>query len=193
MDDIIARLNPNKTSGLRELGQVDITKLKSMVSKLGEELWQIETKARENEFKVFHHTQHIIFRFPDTSITRLEVHDNPSWTIWKPFLMPIMEAAVEPYNYKKGQFKAVMLAKLKAGYSIDMHRDGLPEYYFLHKIHVPIQTNDQVTFHIKPQNHFLKEGIAYEVNNLLPHYVTNKGEEDRIHLIFEYVNGDFQK
>ena len=86
-----------------------------------------------------------------------------------------------------------MLAKLKAGYSIDMHRDGLPEYYFLHKIHIPIQTNDQVTFHIKPQNHFLKEGIAYEVNNLLPHYVANKGEEDRIHLIFEYVNGDFQK
>ncbi len=188
MNDIIQKLNPNKTASIRELGKVDITELKQLISKLGDQLWEIETNGRENGFAVFHHTQHVIFRFPHTSITRLDVHDNPSWAIWKPFLLPIMEASVKPYGYKNGQFKAVMLAKLKAGHGIDKHRDGLPEYYYLHKIHIPIQTNSKVHFHIEPQDYFLKEGFAYEVNNLLPHYVANKSKQDRIHLIFEYIN-----
>ncbi len=188
MNEILQQLNPNKTESIRELGPIDISTIKQMVERLGDQLWENETEGRENKFAVFHHTQHIIFRFPDTSITRLDVHDNPSWTIWKPFLLPLMEQAVKPYGYENGEFKAVMLAKLKAGYAIDMHKDGLPEYYFLHKIHIPIQTNELVKFHIKPNDYYLKEGYAYEVNNLLSHYVTNKGKEDRIHLIFEYVN-----
>ena len=188
MNEVIAKLNPNKTESIRELGAVNISQLKKMVGTLGDKLWENETEGRENEFAVFHHTQHIIFRFPDTSTTRMNVHDNPSWLIWKSFLLPIMEEVVKPYGYKNGQFKAVMLAKLKAGYAIDIHKDGLPEYYFLHKIHIPIQTNKLVNFHIQPNNYFLEEGIGYEVNNLLPHFVTNKGKEDRIHLIFEYVN-----
>lgn len=177
----------NKTKSIRELGQVDISKLKDWVGKLSEAVWLKETRTRENDFACFHHTQHIIFRFPDDLRDRTIVHDNPIWKIWKPVLKPILTKAVEAYGYQKGHIKAVMLAKLKAGYGIDAHTDGSPSYYFLHKIHIPIQTNEKVDFYIKPNHYHLKEGIAYEVNNIAPHSVTNAGETDRIHLIFEYL------
>jgi hypothetical protein len=180
--------NPNKTESIRELGNIDISKIRTLVHSLGDKLWQLETKGRENEFDCFHHTEHIVFRFPDQTTKRTQIHDNPSWQIWKPYLMPLMEQAVKPYGYKNGAFKAVMLAKLKAGYGIDKHRDGLPEYYYLHKIHIPILTNDKVDFYIKPDTYQLEEGKAYEVNNIVPHAVMNNGNEDRIHLIFEYMD-----
>lgn len=181
------RLNPNKTTNIRELGEVDISKLKQLVLSLSEVVWDKETESRENDFDCFHHTQHIIFRFPNQLNDRTIVHDNPIWNVWKPFLMPILEKAIEPYGYRNGEIKAVMLARLKAGYGIDKHIDGSMSYYFLHKIHIPIQTNEKALFYIEPNTYHLKEGMAYEVNNIVPHAVENQGEEDRIHLIFEYM------
>ena len=181
------KVNPNKTKSIRELGMVDIEKLKQLITSLSETVWEKETKNRENDFECFHHTQHIIFRFPNQLTDRRIVHDNPIWNVWKPFLLPILEKAVEPYDYENGQIKAVMLARLKAGYGIDKHIDGSMSYYFLHKIHIPIQTNDKALFYIEPDTYHLKEGIAYEVNNIVPHAVENLGDEDRIHLIFEYM------
>ncbi len=177
----------NKTKSIRELGQVDITQLKEWVSKLSETVWLKETKTRENDFDCFHHTQHIIFRFPDNLQDRTVVHSNPIWTVWKSMLSPILNQAVADYDYKNGKIKAIMLAKLKAGFEIDAHRDGSPSYYFLHKIHIPIQTNEKVDFYIEPNHYHLKEGFAYEVNNIVRHSVTNGGTTDRIHLIFEYM------
>jgi len=177
----------NKTKSIRELGEIDISQIKNWVHKLSEAVWKKETQSRENDFDCFHHTQHIIFRFPDNLRDRTVVHSNPIWKIWKPILEPILTQAVAPYGYKNGAIKAVMLAKLKAGYGIDAHRDGSPSYYFLHKIHIPIDTNDNVDFFIDPNHYNLKEGMAYEVNNIVSHSVMNNGSTDRIHLIFEYM------
>lgn len=177
----------NKTKNIRELGKVDISELKKWVNKLSEAVWINETKTRENDFDCFHNTQHIIFRFPDDLRDRTIVHSNPIWKIWKPILTPILNQAVTTYGYRKGTIKAVMLAKLKAGNKIDSHTDGSLKYYFLHKIHIPIQTNDKVDFYIKTNSYHLKEGIAYEVNNIVKHSVENRGKTDRIHLIFEYL------
>ena len=184
-------INPNKTKSIRNLGAIDIAELKKEVLSISENVWENETLTRENNFKCFHDTQHIIFRFPDDTTKRTIVHTNPSWWVWESRIMPLIQKAVEPYGYEKGEVKAVMLAKLKAGQGIDNHIDGLAESYFLHKIHIPLKTNDQVKFFIKPNTYFLEEGIAYEVNNILPHYVVNEGKEDRIHLIFEYHNPGF--
>ena len=43
-----------------------------------------------------------------------------------------------------------------------------------------------VDFLIRGQNHYLEEGVAYEVSNLDYHAVTNRGP-DRIHFIFDYT------
>ncbi len=179
-------INPNKTESLLELGQVDISQLKATIDKVSDKVWAKETETRENNFGCFHHTQHIIFRFPDSLDDRTQVHSNPIWDVWSPMLLPILNKAVEPYGYSNGRIKAVMLAKLLAGYKVDAHTDGSPSYYFLHKIHIPIQTDINVDFYIEPHTYNLKEGIAYEVNNIVTHSVHNRSDKDRIHLIFEY-------
>jgi len=102
--------------------------------------------------------------------------------------MPVIEDAVKPYGYIQGNFSRIMLAKLTAGGNIKAHKDGNAAATFPHKIHIPIKTNDKVNFFVNPKTYNFKTGHAYEVNNLAAHFVENLGEEDRIHLIFEYFN-----
>lgn len=178
----------NKTNSIRELGAVDVSAIKDVINRFQEGVWEKETEGRENDYECFHHTQHIICRFPGNLSDRTKVHDYPIWNILKPVLLPVLEEAVKPYGYINGAIKTVIIAKLKAGYGIDKHIDGSPSYYFLHKIHIPIETNDKVSFYIDPQNYYLEEGMAYEVNNVVSHSVQNEGDTDRVHIIFEYHN-----
>ena len=183
-----ALINTNKTKSIRNLGSLDIEYLKSKVLTLSAQVWQIETEERANDFNCFHSTQHILFRFPPDLGDRTKVTDYPIWNVWKPILWPVLQEAIKPYGYKNGAVRSVMLAKLLAGSTIDSHIDGSESYYFLHKIHIPLVTNPDVEFYINSQSHYLEEGHAYEVNNIVPHNVLNKGKTDRIHLIFEYFD-----
>jgi aspartyl/asparaginyl beta-hydroxylase (cupin superfamily) len=83
-----------------------------------------------------------------------------------------------------------MLARMAAGGVIHPHRDANPSAKWPHKIHVPLQTNDKVTFFVDGVGYRLPEGEAVEVNNMGVHAVTNESETDRIHLIFEYYDLD---
>jgi len=176
----------DKTTSLRSLTTVDISELKVVVDNLTEEIWLDGTSKRENDFACFEQTQHIIFRFPFDTRDRTSVFSNDTWKAWQSVLMPIIRQAVEPYQYDDGRLGAVMLAKLPAGAQIHRHIDGSPSYPFIHKIHVPIVTNPLVSFFIDPQTYYLREGQAYEVNNIVKHGVLNKGRKDRVHLIFDY-------
>jgi hypothetical protein len=101
-----------------------------------------------------------------------------------------MEKAITPYALQKPVYPKVMLARLAAGAVIDRHADGGGSNLFTHKIHVPIQTSEQALMFIGDKSFHLKEGRAYEVNNLAPHAVKNSGVIDRIHLIFEVFESD---
>ena len=59
-----------------------------------------------------------------------------------------------------------------------------------HRIHVPITTNPRVRFMIGGRPYQFKVGEAYEINNQKQHSVANKGKEDRITFIFDYVPAD---
>ena len=80
-----------------------------------------------------------------------------------------------------------MAAKLLAGQKIIQHWDKHPSFHCGHRIHVPITTNSRVRFMIDGQPYRFKIGEAYEINNQLNHSVMNKGNEDRITFIFDYV------
>jgi hypothetical protein len=174
-----------KPEYIRELGPVDIAHIKELVSRLPDQLWEIEDARKENQFLCFHHTRHIIFRFSENFTELRRSYSKPIWTVWQNRLVPILEQVVAPYNFRLNTYPRVMLARLAAGYAIDRHRDGEGAFLFTHKIHIPIQTNDRASFFIKDKSFHLQEGFAYEVNNLDVHAAENLGETDRIHLIFE--------
>ena len=93
-------------------------------------------------------------------------------------------------NWLRGIYPRVMLARMPAGGAIQPHRDANPAAKWPHKIHVPIVSNDQVVFRVEGAQYVMPEGEAVEVNNMGTHAVDNRGDTDRIHLIFEYYDPD---
>jgi hypothetical protein len=180
-----------KPNDISVLGAVDAVKLTALAIRVSEQAWAEEDSRKENDFDVFHHTQHVIFRFIAGNRDPEDSYANPAWEIWKPVLMPIMETAIAPYGFRNPQFPKAMLAKLAAGHQIDPHYDGAGSNQRVHKIHVPLVTNPDATFLVDGRSFHLETGTAYEVNNILSHGATNAGAEDRIHFIFEVFEGDY--
>jgi hypothetical protein len=182
--------NPRKTTSVRHLGRVDIDALLAAVQAIPEATWDAENADKPNKFEALDRTRHIVFRFVDSTRDWRGSHDRPLWADWRGLLEPVMAQAVRDYGYANGVFPRVMLARMAAGGMIQPHIDANPAAKWPHKIHVPLATNDKVGFRIGDTIHHFPVGEAVEVNNLGPHAVRNDGETDRIHLIFEYYDGD---
>ena len=80
-----------------------------------------------------------------------------------------------------------MAAKLYAGERITPHVDKHPSFHIAHRIHIPITTNEHVRLTIAGRPYQLQLGRAYEVNNQSTHSVMNRGKDDRITFIFDYM------
>jgi hypothetical protein len=182
--------NPRKTTSIRQLGKVDISRLREAVLALPESVWDEENSTKPNRFDTLGSTRHILFRFVSNFLDWRQSHDRPLWNEWRSLLEPMLAAATAEYGYARGAFPRVMLARMAPGGVIEEHCDTNPAAYWPHKIHVPIQTNDDVDFFVDSVRYHFPEGEAVEVNNMAWHAVENRGTTDRIHLIFEYYDLD---
>lgn len=182
--------NPRKTTTIRRLGPVDIAALKAAVLALPEAVWDAENATKPNRFEALDRTRHIVFRFVDSVRDWRSSHDRPAWAEWQALIEPVLQQAVAPYGYANGQFPRVMFARMAPGGEIKPHRDANAAAKWPHKIHVPLLTNDKVTFYVEGTGYHMPEGEAAEVNNMGVHAVKNDGDTDRIHLIFEYFDPD---
>lgn len=54
-----------KTIGITKLGKVDISALKETILSIDQKSWDYEKKNRNNNFKVFHQTEDILFKIQD--------------------------------------------------------------------------------------------------------------------------------
>jgi hypothetical protein len=183
-------VNPRKTTTVRRLGQVDISALREAVLALPEAVWEAENADKPNRFDALDSTRHIVFRFVSSFQDWRQSYARPVWDEWKALLEPVLEQATADYGYERGEYPRVMLARMPAGGAIQPHRDANPAAKWPHKIHVPIQTSEKVTFFVDGVGYHLPEGEAAEVNNMGVHAVRNEGDADRIHLIFEYYDID---
>jgi len=182
--------NPRKTSTIRRLGIVDIGRLREAVLAIPETVWNVEDADKPNRFGALDMTRHIVFRFVSNFLDWRDSYERPLWAEWRPLVEPILTVATAEYGYARGSFPRVMLARMAPGGVIHPHRDENPAAKWPHKIHVPIQTNDDVTFFVDGVGYHFAEGEAVEVNNMGVHAVKNLGATDRIHLIFEYFDLD---
>jgi hypothetical protein len=178
-----------KPARVRPLGAVGIEELRRRVARLSETVWRREDAAKENDFPCFHHTRHVIFRFIEGNRDPRRFYSHPIWAVWQPLLLPVLARAATPYGYAAPVYPKVMLARLAAGHGIDRHVDGEGSHPYVHKIHVPLDTNPEAVLTVDGQDFHLAAGRAFEVNNLAPHAAFNGGEEDRTHLIFEVFEG----
>lgn len=175
---------------LRELGAVDIAALRGAVLAQEDAAWY-EDKYRQEAFEVHHATQSIVVLFVD--IDRwpdIVVKKEPGWPRLAEIALPLMNHIISRHYEPGGTVIRAMAAKLVAGGKIMPHVDLHPSFHAGHRIHVPITTNPRVRFMIDGQPYLFKVGEAYEINNQKTHSVMNKGSEDRITFIFDYVPRD---
>jgi hypothetical protein len=182
--------NPRKTTSIRRLGTVDVEPLRNAVLALPDAVWDAENASKPNRFGALDATRHIIFRFVSNFRDWRQSYDRPLWNDWREKLEPVLAAATTDYGYQRGAFPRVMLARMAPGGVIHPHRDENPAAKWPHKIHVPILTNQNVSFYVDGVGYQFAEGEAVEVNNMGLHAVENRGSTDRIHLIFEYYDID---
>ena len=172
---------------LRELGEVDCSALRDVILAQDEAAW-LEDSYRQEEFEVHYDTRSIVMvfvdleRWPDIVVSR-----EPGWDRLADVALPVMNDIITRLYPPGGTVIRAMAAKLLAGKKITPHVDKHPSFHSGHRIHIPITTNPRVRFMIDGRPYQFKVGEAYELNNQKQHSVMNKGAEDRITFIFDYV------
>lgn len=172
---------------VRELGTVDIDVLRQAILAQDEAAWR-EEEVRQESYEVHRQTRSIVLVFTDgNGWPEIEVRKQPGWDRLAAVAVPLMHDIIRRCYPAGGTIIRAMAAKLLAGGKIRPHRDSHPSFHHGHRIHVPITTNKRVRFTIDGRPYRFNVGQAYELNNQLMHSVANKGEDDRITFIFDYV------
>ncbi len=172
---------------LKELGEIDIADLRTAILGLDGESWH-QNLHRQQEYEVHKSTQSVVLVFTDgAGWPNIEVTKEPGWEQLADVAVPVMHKIIADHYPPGGTIIRAMAAKLLAGNVIRPHNDKHPSFHHGHRIHVPITTNSRVRFMIDGRPYRLEVGNAYELNNQKNHSVMNKGSEDRITFIFDYV------
>lgn len=172
---------------LRAFGKVDSEPLAAAILAADEVAWN-EYVERQKSYEVHDQTRSIVLLFAEVSKwPAIDVSKQPGWNRFADTAVPLMHQIIRNWYPPGGTIIRAMAAKLLAGGRILPHRDSHPSFGAGHRIHVPIATNPRVRFMIDGRPVRLEVGHAYEINNQKVHSVMNKGVEDRIHFIFDYV------
>ncbi len=162
---------------------VDLSFIKRKLAKIPERAWH--GSGREKTYEVHKQTQSLLLIHDDDFR-----HYNPTYhdlyTDFRRELKPIFDFIAEHYQ-NDGYVVRALFARLKGKGRIDTHTDGLYSLLKCHRIHIPIITTDDVVFSIGGEEKVLGEGEMWEINNATLHAVENRSEQDRIHLIIDWV------
>lgn len=172
---------------IRPLGFVDCRRLTERVLETDEAAWHADDR-RQNEYEVHAQTQSIILVF-FRGWPQVEVSHAGGWDAYADVVMPVMEEIVAKHYPPGGMVLRVMFARLLPGCRIEPHVDRHQSFSVAHRIHVPLVTNPGVEFIVGMERIPPVAQHAFEINNSLPHGVTNRGDTARIHLIFDYAPG----
>ena len=172
---------------LRELGEFDSSALREAILGQDDAAWD-EDQYRQDKYEVHRQTRSIVLVFTDgESWPNSNVKKEPGWDRLADVAVPLMHEIIDKHYPKGGTIIRAMAAKLIAGGRIDPHHDQHPSFHCGHRIHIPITTNSRVRFMIDGRPFQFEVGEVYELNNQLQHSVMNKGSEDRITFIFDYL------
>jgi hypothetical protein len=172
---------------LRHLGPVDSAALVAAILAQDEAAWR-EHEQRQQVYDVHRQTESIVLVFANLEVwPEIEVHKEAGWDRLAHLAVPLMHGIIEKHYPPGGAIIRAMAAKLLAGGRISPHVDTHPSFHRGHRIHVPVTTNPRVRFMIDGRPYRFEVGQAYEINNQKNHSVMNKGDEDRITFIFDYV------
>lgn len=175
---------------LKDLGDIDTTALRDKILSFDESVWK-ENSFRQKAYDVHTQTNSLVMLFTSgEGWPNIEISKESAWDMMFDEAMPLMHSILKEFYPPGGTIVRAMAAKLLSGGIIKPHVDQHPSFHAGHRIHIPITTNPRVRFMIDGQPYQLEVGKAYELNNQKTHSVMNKGKEDRITFIFDYIPRD---
>ena len=99
-----------------------------------------------------------------------------------------LENIIQKNTNEDGKIMRAILVNLPTKKSIPSHVDTGLTLVDCRRIHIPIQTNENCFFTVGDEKKNLKLGELWEINNdKKKHSVDNFGDNDRIHLIVDWV------
>lgn len=140
---------------------------------------------RSERFEVHRQTQSVVLIQFSEHLHGSPV-EQPLYADFREVLQPVVEHIARFYQ-DNGFVVRVLLAKLLAGGTIEEHVDFGYSLLGVHRIHVPIVTNDDVLFHVGGESKNMRAGEFWEIDNSQKHAVDNNSKEDRIHLIVDWM------
>jgi tetratricopeptide (TPR) repeat protein len=161
----------------------DTGPLREKVLQIEEEVWA--ESDRSERFEVHRRTQSVpLIQFAE------HLHDEPEpkplYPEFEEVLRPIFDH-IARYYQDNGFVVRTLLAKLLAGGKIEQHVDFSYSLLGVHRIHIPVVTNDDVVFHVGGESRNMRPGEFCEIDNSEIHAVDNNSTEDRIHLIVDWM------
>ena len=167
------------------------------VKKMQEELLQIDSRAWQLHYQKLH------YEGDWSALPLRSVNGDPGNILVSPEINPEYKETVflnnsvyfkEVLSSFKCPLLAVRLLKLNAGSIINEHKDAELCYEKDEiRIHIPVVTNSEVEFYLDKDRINLIEGECWYMNFNLPHFVNNKGNTARIHLVVDATVNDWVK
>lgn len=167
----------------------DVAAIRSRIEQLPAGKW-LESE-RERLFDVHRDTQALLMvHFEDYQYEKPEYRE--LYAEMRHELEPVIEYIANYYK-NNGFVVRLILAKLVAGGKIPRHTDAGFSLLNSHRIHLPIITNEDVVFFVGGEELNMRAGELWEINNGTVHGVENRGAEDRIHLIVDWMPNEAGK
>ena len=120
-------------------------------------------------------------------------HETPTYHVDYHKYKKSIDMIKEILNKKLGEGRIIraILVNLPAKNKIDEHIDSGYSLSNCSRIHIPIVTNDKVCFKVGKEKKNLKSGEMWEINNTNKiHSVENNSNQDRIHLIIDWIKNE---
>ncbi len=95
-------------------------------------------------------------------------------------IQPVLDKLKEFYDYVD---YVAFLTRLKPGGILNYHADRGEFLETIHRLHLPIKTNEKALYFVEDEWIHWKKGSVYEFDNQRIHNIKNDGDSDRIHLI----------
>ena len=169
------------------LEQRDTSNLRDQVLAVADKVW-LENQVRQQVFDVHYQTQSLVMLFIEASNwPNAHISREAGWSVLAPLALPLMHDIINKHYSPGGVVLRAMAAKLVAGGIIKPHVDAHPSFRLAHRIHIPLTSSPRVRFMIEGKPYQFEVGNIYELNNQRQHSVMNKGNEDRITFIFDYL------
>jgi len=185
------KLNDKKNSfvkyNFKQLGDIDILKLKENLDKIEESDW--DTNSIRNRGETHAKVQTLAIRWTPEILTQTNltlIENNPFYDILNFSKIESQLLSLYKEHYGDGFIHKIILANMPPSWNIQKHRDSGMSLMSVHRTHIPIITNPYVTFFVGDETKRMIEGEVWEINNAQSHAVNNEGLDWRLHLIVDY-------